>query len=91
MLVLQSPDCRGLCCNLLYIFGNLQSLPFWTREVKSVAAFLVHDILSGMYLGLLHKIENVCKHSKVTVGEQDVCKYSKTSKMTALKVTDLAK
>ena len=34
----------------------------------SIAAFSVHDILSGMYLGLLHKIENVCKHAKETVG-----------------------
>ena len=42
-------------------------MSIWTREVKSVAAFSVHDILSGMYLGLLHKIENVYKHSKVTV------------------------
>ena len=49
----------------LYIFGNLQSLSIWTSEVKSVAAFSVHDILSGMYLH--HKIENICKHSKETV------------------------
>ena len=36
--------------------------------IKNVAAFSVHDILSWMYLGLLHKIENTCKHvSKVTV------------------------
>ena len=42
-------------------------MSIWTREVKSIAAFSVHDILSGMYLGLLHKIENVCKHAKETV------------------------
>ena len=53
--------------NVLYIFGNLQSLSIWTREVKSMAAFSVHDILSGMYLGLLHKIKNIYKHSKETV------------------------
>ena len=40
---------------------------FLTREVKSIAAFSVHDILSGMYIGLLNKIKNVCKHSKDTV------------------------
>ena len=50
-----------------YIFRNLQSLSIWTREVKSLPSFLIHDILSGMYLGLLYKIENVCKHSKLTV------------------------
>ena len=42
-------------------------MSIWTREVKSIAAVLVHDILSGKYLGLLHKIENVCKHEKETV------------------------
>ena len=52
---------------LLYIFGNLKSLSIWTREIKSIAAFSVHDILSGMYLGLLHKIENVCKHANEPV------------------------
>ena len=39
----------------------------WTREVKSVAAFSIHDILSFRYLGLLHKIGNECKHSISTV------------------------
>ena len=29
----------------------LQSLSNWTREVKSVAAFSIHDILSFRYLG----------------------------------------
>ena len=48
-------------------FRNLQSLFIWTREVKSIAAFSVHNFLSGIYLGLLHKIENVCKHAKETV------------------------
>ena len=52
---------------MLYIFGNLQSLYIWTREVKSIAVFSNHDILAGMYLGLLHKIKNVCKHAKETV------------------------
>ena len=59
--------------NVPYIFQNLQSLSIWTREVKSIAAFSVHDILSGMYLGLLHKIENVYKHSKENVLK---CSYS---------------
>ena len=56
---------------VLYIFGNLQSLSIWTREVKSVGTFSVHDILSGMYRGLLHKIENVYKHSKEIVYVND--------------------
>ena len=42
-------------------------MSIWTRDVKSIAVFSVNDILSGMYLGLLHKIKNVCKHAKETV------------------------
>ena len=42
-------------------------MSIWTREVKGIDAFPVHDIVSGMYLGLLHKIKNVCKHAKETV------------------------
>ena len=38
-----------------------------TREVKSVVEFSVHGIIFLVYLGLLHKIQNVYKHSKVTV------------------------
>ena len=42
-------------------------MSIWTREVKSIAAFSVHDILSGMYLGLLHKTRNVCNQMSFTV------------------------
>ena len=41
-------------------------MSIWTREVESIAAFSAHDILPGMYLGLLHKIEKVCKCAKET-------------------------
>ena len=40
--------------NVLYIFGNLQSLSFWTREIRSVVAFSDYDMLSRIPLGLLH-------------------------------------
>ena len=36
--------------NVIYIFGNLQSLSIWTRRVKSVAACWVYDELSWIPL-----------------------------------------
>ena len=35
--------------------------------MKSIALCLVYDMLSFYFIGLLHKIENDCKHSILTV------------------------
>ena len=46
--------------NVFYIFRNLQSFPAWIRQAKSVSVHLVHFMLSGITLGLLHNITNEC-------------------------------
>ena len=51
---------------MYFTFSETSSLCLFGQE-RSRAAFLVHDILSGIYLGLLHKVKNVYKHSKETV------------------------
>ena len=52
---------------LHYIFGNLQSLSFWTREISSVVAFSVYDMLSQIPLGLLHNEGHLDSQLSTTV------------------------
>ena len=49
---------------------NIGKSTVWKREVKSAGGVSVHDILSSMYLGLLHKTSNGCISKSLSVQDK---------------------